>query len=189
MFFIGALRRMNARAKWMRNSLAVMMIAGMASLVAPGTRRRLPRRPRAPAAARTPVLRRICSSCWARILTGPDGSPRRTTISASAIAFGFLKKDPFGDELTAAYTFENAGSGFWSSKFGSDTESIGLMKNFGLPKTKRVSGYTWIQIGVTSFTGGPAVQNRFYKGESLGAVVHFNEHNSITGFRRPSTSF
>lgn len=93
--------------------------------------------------------------------------------------FGFLKKDPIGDELTFAYTYEDAGSGFWHSNFGSDTESFGVMKNFGLPKTKAVTGYTWIQVGVSSFTGGPQLQNHFYNGESLGAVVHFNLHNSI----------
>jgi hypothetical protein len=93
--------------------------------------------------------------------------------------FGFLKKDPFGDELTFGYTYEDAGSGFWHSKFGSDTECFGVMKNFGLPKTKRVSGYTWIQGGITSFTGNAQVQNHFYNGDALGAIVHFNDHNSI----------
>jgi len=93
--------------------------------------------------------------------------------------FGFLKKDPIGDEVTLAYTYENAGPGFWHSAFASDTESVGIMKNFGLPSTQRVTGYTWIQIGLTSFTGGPQVQNHFYDGESLGAIVHFNGQNSI----------
>jgi len=93
--------------------------------------------------------------------------------------FGFLKKDPFGDELTFSYTYEDAGGGFWHSQFGSDTESFGIMKNFGLPKTKRVSGYTWLQGGITTFTGYPALQNHFYDGESLGAVVHFNDHHAI----------
>jgi hypothetical protein len=93
--------------------------------------------------------------------------------------FGFLKKDPFGDELTFSYTYEDAGSGFWHSDFGSDTESFGVMKNFGLPKTQRVSGYTWIQAGLTSLTGMPQVQNHFYDGESLGAAIHFTEHHSI----------
>src|SRR5580704_14694456 len=93
--------------------------------------------------------------------------------------FAFLKKDPFGDELTFAYTYEDAGSGFWHSNLGSDTESFGLMKNFGLPKTKRVTGYTWVQLGITSFTGLPQVQNNFYDGESLGGIIHFNDHNSI----------
>ena len=93
--------------------------------------------------------------------------------------FGFLKKNPIGDELTFAYTYEDAGPGFWHSDLGSHTESFGVMKNFGLPKTKRVSAYTWVQLGVTSLTGGPHVQNRFYDGESLGAVVHINDHNSI----------
>ena len=93
--------------------------------------------------------------------------------------FGFLKKDPIGDELTFAYTYEDAGSGFWHSQFGSDTESFGVMKNFSLPKTKRVSGYTWIQGGITSLTGFAKIQNHFYDGESLGAVVHFTNHHSI----------
>lgn len=53
------------------------------------------------------------------------------------------------------------------------------MKNFSVPKTTRVSGCTWVQVGVTSFTGNPGIQNCFYDGESLGAVVHFNDHSSI----------
>jgi hypothetical protein len=93
--------------------------------------------------------------------------------------FGFMKKDPFGDELTFAYTYEDAGSGFWHSDFGSHTESFGVMKNFGLPKTKVVTGYTWIQGGITTFTGLPQLQNHFYNGESGGLIIHFNEHSSI----------
>jgi hypothetical protein len=93
--------------------------------------------------------------------------------------FGFLKKDPIGDELTFAYTYEDGGGGFWHSQFGSHTESFGVMKNFGLPKTKRVTGYTWVQGGISTFTGNATLQNHFYNGESLGAVVHFDDHNSI----------
>jgi len=94
--------------------------------------------------------------------------------------FGFLKKDPFGDELTLAYTYENAGShGFWHTNYGSHTEAFGVMKNFGLPKTKVVTGYTWIQGGIASFTGYAHVENRLYNGEALGASIHFNEHNGI----------
>ena len=93
--------------------------------------------------------------------------------------FGFLHKDPIGDELTFAYTYEDAGSGFWHSQYGSHTESFGVMKNFGQPKTKVVTAYTWVQIGISSFTGNAQVQSHFYDGESLGAVVHFNLHNSI----------
>ena len=93
--------------------------------------------------------------------------------------FGFLKKDPIGDELTFAYTYEDGGSGFWHSDFGSHTESFGVMKNFGIPKTKIVTGYTWVQIGISSFTGGPRLESHFYDGESLGAVIHFDNHNSI----------
>ena len=92
----------------------------------------------------------------------------------------FLKKDPLGDELTFAYTYENAGShGFLHTESGSHTEALGIMRNFGLPKIKRVSGYTWIQGGLTSMTGSVVVVNRFYDGEALGAIVHFGDHNSI----------
>jgi hypothetical protein len=93
--------------------------------------------------------------------------------------FGFLKKDPIGDEITFAYTYEDAGPGFWHSDFGSHTESVGIMKNFGLPKTKRVSAFTWVQVGISSFTGNTHVQNHFYNGDSLGAVIHFTDHHSI----------
>jgi hypothetical protein len=93
--------------------------------------------------------------------------------------FSFLKKDPIGDELTFAYTYEDAGSGFWHSQSAFNTESFGVMKNFDLPKTKRVSGYTWVQLGITSITGNGQVQNHLYDGESLGAVVHFTKHHSI----------
>jgi hypothetical protein len=94
--------------------------------------------------------------------------------------FGFLKKDILGDEITFGYTYENAGShGFLHTQYGSHTEAFGLMKNFALPKTKRLTGYTWIQGGITSMTGNPWVENRFYDGESLGLIVHFNDHHSI----------
>ncbi len=108
----------------------------------------------------------------------PGLEPKANENIGIGHTFGFLKKDPIGDELTFAYTYEDAGSGFWHSQFGSHTESFGVMKNFGLPKTKRVSGYTWVQIGISSFTGTAQVQSHFYDGESLGAVVHFNGHNS-----------
>lgn len=94
--------------------------------------------------------------------------------------FGFLKKDPVGDELTFAYTYENAGThGFLHTDFGEDTESVGVMKNFALPKVKLVSGYTWIQGGITSYTGNAKVRNRFDSSASLGVVVHLSYHSSI----------
>src|SRR5580658_8648636 len=93
--------------------------------------------------------------------------------------FDFLKKDPLGDELTFSYTYEDAGPGFWHSDFGSHTESVGVMKNFDLPKTKLVSGYTCIQVGVSSFTGGARVQNHFSNGDSLGAAIHFTDHHAV----------
>jgi hypothetical protein len=93
--------------------------------------------------------------------------------------FGFLKKDPIGDELTFAYTYENAGThGFFHTDKGEHTESAGVMKNFNLPKTKVLTGYTWLQSGITSYTGTIKVQNRLDSGASLGAIIHFNDHHS-----------
>jgi hypothetical protein len=110
----------------------------------------------------------------------PGLAPKANYNIGLGHTFKFLKKDPIGDELTFAYTYENAGShGFLHTDFGSHTEALGIMKNFGIPGTKRVTGYTWIQGGITSLTGNAVVQNRFYDGESLGAIIHFNDHHSI----------
>jgi hypothetical protein len=76
--------------------------------------------------------------------------------------------------------YENSGfDGFLHTAFGEHTESAGLMKNFPLPRTKVVSGYTWVQTGLTSFTGNARVQNRLDSSASLGAIIHFNRHSSI----------
>jgi hypothetical protein len=113
-------------------------------------------------------------------LIRPGLAPKANYNIGLGHTFGFLKKNPIGDEITFSYTYENGGShGFLHTDYGSHTESLGLMKNFGLPKTKRVSAYTWIQGGMTSMTGYSHVESRFYNGESLGAIVHFNDHNSI----------
>jgi len=110
----------------------------------------------------------------------PGLVPRANLNIGIGHTFGFLHRDPIGDELTFAYTYENAGShGFFHTNFGSHTEALGVMKNFSLPKTKAVTGYTWIQAGLTSFTGYAHVENRFYDGEALGAAIHFNDHNGI----------
>jgi hypothetical protein len=94
--------------------------------------------------------------------------------------FDFLKKDLFGDELTFGYMYENSGThGFLHTAFGEHTESAGLMKNFPLPVTKRLTGYTWIQTGITSFTGNARVQNRLDSSIALGAIIHFNRHSSV----------
>jgi hypothetical protein len=94
--------------------------------------------------------------------------------------FGFLKNDPLGDELTFGYMYENSGShGFLHTAFGEHTESVGIMKNFPLPATKRLTGYTMIQTGLTSFTGNPRLQNRLDSDISLGAMIHLNRHSSI----------
>jgi hypothetical protein len=112
-------------------------------------------------------------------LDRPGWNPAANYNIGIGHTFGFLKKDPIGDELTAAYTYESGGPAFWHAAINSDTESFGVMKNFDLPKTKRVSGYTWVQIGLTTYVGAGQVQNHFYDGESIGAIVHFDRHSSI----------
>jgi hypothetical protein len=110
----------------------------------------------------------------------PGLLPRANYNIGIGHTFGFLKKDPFGDELTFGYTYENSGThGFWYSGFGEHTESAGVMKNFNLPKTKALTGYTWIQSGITSYTGQGKILNRLDSGASLGAIVHFSRSNSV----------
>jgi hypothetical protein len=110
----------------------------------------------------------------------PGLLPRANYNIGIGHTFGFLKKDPIGDELTVAYTYENAGShGFLHTKFGEHTEQAGVMKNFNLPFSKAVSGYTWLQTGLTSYTGYAKVQNHLATAVSLGAVVHLSFHSSI----------
>jgi hypothetical protein len=110
----------------------------------------------------------------------PGLVPRANYNIGIGHTLGFLKKDLIGDELTFGYTYENAGShGFLHTAYGEHTESVGVMKNFSLPKTKTVTGYTWLQGGITSYTGNAHVQNRLDSGVSLGAIVHFNNNNSV----------
>jgi hypothetical protein len=110
----------------------------------------------------------------------PGLLPRANYNIGIGHTFSFLKRDPIGDELTVGYTYENAGPhGFLHTAYGEHTESAGVMKNFSLPKTKTWTGYTWIQSGITSFTGNAHVQNRLDSGVSLGAIVHFNKNSSI----------
>src|SRR5579863_1092066 len=79
--------------------------------------------------------------------------------------FGFLKKDPIGDELTFAYTYENAGThGFLHTQYGEHTEQAGVMKNFAIPRTQVVSGYTWVQMGITTYTGFSHLMNHLDTG-------------------------
>jgi hypothetical protein len=110
----------------------------------------------------------------------PGLLPRANYNIGIGHTFGFLKKDPFGDELTFAYTYENSGiHGFLHTDLGEHTESAGVMKNFSIPKTKVVTGYTWLQTGITTYTGNPKLENRLDSGVSLGAIVHLSRSNSI----------
>jgi len=93
----------------------------------------------------------------------PGALPRANYNIGIGHTFGFLKKDPIGDELTFSYTYENAGShGFLHTQYGEHTETLGVMKNFSIPKAKSLGGYTWLQMGPTSYTGNAKVENRLY---------------------------
>ncbi len=74
-------------------------------------------------------------------------------------------------EPTVSYTYENGGSGFLHSYFGYHTMTVGAMKNFDIPKTKKVAGYLWLQLGETSITGGKFTKNRLYSGYSFGIMT------------------
>jgi hypothetical protein len=110
----------------------------------------------------------------------PGAVPRANYNIGLGHTFGLLHKSPFGDEPTFSYTYENGGShGFLHTDHGQHTEAAGLMKNFGLPHLKTVSGYTWIQEGLTTSSGNVHLQNRLYSGLSLGAIVHVTRSSSI----------
>jgi hypothetical protein len=110
----------------------------------------------------------------------PGSLPRANYSIGIGHMFNFLKKDPFGDELTFGYMYENSGThGFLHTALGEHTESMGVMRNFPLPATKHVTGYTWIQTGITTYTGNARLQNRLDSSVSLGMIVHVNRHSSI----------
>jgi len=110
----------------------------------------------------------------------PGALPRANYNIGIGHTFGFLKKDPIGDELTFSYTYENAGThGFLHTQFGEHTETLGVMKNFSIPHSKSLAGYTWIQAGPTSYTGYAKVENRLYSGAAIGLVIHFTDHHGI----------
>ena len=110
----------------------------------------------------------------------PGSLPRANYNIGLGHTFGFLKKDPIGDELTFAYTYENAGThGFLHTAYGQHTEQIGVMKNLSIPHTQAVTWYTWVQTGLTSYTGYSHVLNRLDTGLAVGAIVHLSFHGSI----------
>jgi hypothetical protein len=110
----------------------------------------------------------------------PGLLPRANYNIGIGHTLSWLKKDLIGDELTFSYTYENSGRhGFLHSEFGEHTEAAGVMKNVALPHTKSLTGYTWIQAGITSYTGSAWIQNRLCSGAYLGAVIHMSYHSSI----------
>jgi hypothetical protein len=137
----------------------------------------------------------------------PGNLPRVNLNIGIGHTFDFLNKDPFGDEVTFAYTYENGGShGFFHTKYGAHTVTLGIMKNFNLLKNvivkkggdwDKVTFYTNPMIGNTTLTGnerlkrlhdngGPSkatysqfLENRLYLGVAGGIAIHINRHNSI----------
>jgi hypothetical protein len=164
---------------WVLSLLVVVAL----SVVVPALRAQATSSPTQRASAQAPAQAGTSTDLF--VMVGSDFDrpgllPRANYNIGIGHTFGLLKKDPFGDELTFGYTYENAGThGWFHTKYGEHTESAGIMKNFSLPKTKVVTGYTWLQGGITSYTGNAHVQNRFDGGLSLGAIVHFNNNNSI----------
>jgi hypothetical protein len=113
-------------------------------------------------------------------LDRPGVLPRANYNIGIGHTFGFLKKDPIGDELTFGYTYENAGThGFLHTQYGEHSEQVGVMKNFAIHGTQVVSGYTWIQTGITTYTGYSSLSNHLDTGLSIGAIVHLSFHSSI----------
>jgi hypothetical protein len=110
----------------------------------------------------------------------PGLTPRANLNIGYGHTFAFLKSDPFGDEITFSYSYEDAGNhGFFHTQYGAHTENIGLMKNFNVPHVKNFRGYTWPLIGLTSLTGNKAVSNRLYAGFAVGASIHLTKKDAI----------
>ncbi len=110
----------------------------------------------------------------------PGSLPRANYNIGIGHTFRFLKRDPLGDELSLGYTYENAGThGFLHTDFGEHTEQVGVMKNFAFPKVRIATGYTWLQSGITSYSGYSHALNRLATGASIGAIVHLSFHSSI----------
>jgi hypothetical protein len=110
----------------------------------------------------------------------PGVLPRANYNIGVGRTFGFLKKDPIGDELTFGYTYENAGThGVLHTSNGEHSRQLGVMKNLSFPRTHVFTGYTWVQTGITSYTGYSNVLNRLDTGLSIGAIAHLSYHRSI----------
>jgi hypothetical protein len=170
---------LSVRTRLWQRGVAITIVALMAFVLTAGVRCA-----QSQTAAASPAAESSSTSTDLFVMIGSDLDrpglvPRANYNIGIGHSFGFLKKDPIGDELTFGYTYENAGThGFLDTAYGEHTESAGLMKNFSLPRTKAVTGYTWLQSGITSYTGNARVQNRLDSGVSLGGIVHCN-NNSI----------
>ncbi len=110
----------------------------------------------------------------------PGLLPRANLSIGIGHTFGILKRDPLGDEVIGSYTYENAGThGFIHTRFGEHTEALGIMRNFPVPHVAHLDGYTWLQSGITSYTGNASVENRLASSAILGAMLHLTVRDSI----------
>jgi hypothetical protein len=73
--------------------------------------------------------------------------------------FGFLKKDPIGEELTDIPTRTQEPTASFTPAYGEHTESAGVMKNFLCPR-QILRPATWLQSGITSRQCSYAKQTR-----------------------------
>lgn len=64
----------------------------------------------------------------------------------------FLKRDPFGDELTFSYACENAGTcGFIHTQLDEPTEQSRVMKNFGSSSLRHRAAVPGFKAGLRLF--------------------------------------
>jgi hypothetical protein len=109
----------------------------------------------------------------------PGLLPRANYSVGIGPMLGFLKKDPFGNEVTFSCMYENSSSqGFLHTRFGEHTESAGVMR------TSRFRGQGGDRLyvdsdGVTAFTRNDHLLNRLDSSASLGAILHYPRHTSV----------
>lgn len=114
------------------------------------------------------------------LMMGSDLS-RASNIYSVAVGRNLNSTDKtlLGNELTFSYSYETDGShGMFRGKALSQTESIGMMQKFAIPKM-RITMYSWPLMGVTSMTGDHSVAHRLFLGAVFGTMFRLSDHNSL----------
>jgi hypothetical protein len=110
----------------------------------------------------------------------PGSLPRANLSLGMGHTFDVLEKDPLGRGVTFGYAYENTGThGFFHTNFGEHSELLGQMRDFRVWKKHHITGYNWLQGGISSLTGDTKVHNRFSWNETLGVKFHLNRFNAI----------